>query len=79
VEIPFLTGELIGYVPRQVHCKLNYAQQQTLRRVYDALHARSARLKNNQHVDKMTHVVPWLLEQVQDGLDKLLAGEASPL
>lgn len=71
IIIPITTAELTGYLPRHVNVRLDERQARTLNRVFNALHAGSYRTSNGKHVDKLGHVVPWLIDQLTANGDEL--------
>lgn len=71
IELPFdmsLSEKELGYVPRLMSVRLNGRQSKALKRLFNGMHRAGCRRHNGQHVDKLSHVLTWLLDHAADRL-----------
>ncbi len=66
IELPWGPAKEDAYVPRHVDFQLDAVQQQTIRRLFDALHRTQATLRNGRFPAGPADVMRWMLEQVDD-------------
>ena len=57
-----------GYIPRNVHVKMNRSQAKTLRDKLRSLQDQGARTADGKFVDNRAQVVRWILENIVDTL-----------
>lgn len=53
-----------GHVSMKVDVRMTHNQARALKGIYNALHCGGSRRANGQHVDKLSHAVQWLLDQL---------------
>lgn len=64
LTVPVSVDDTSGFLPRHLNVRLEGRQARMLKRIYQALHAGSHRRSNGQHVDKLNHVIQWILDRV---------------
>jgi hypothetical protein len=53
-----------GHLSMKVEVRMTHNQARALKGLYNALHGGGSRRANGQHVDKLSHAVQWLLDQL---------------
>jgi len=71
IEIPMIDGAVSPVRHLDVQFR-NRRQRETAAKIFLALHRADARLADGSHIDRASHAMVWMIEQVAEALE---AGE----
>ena len=68
IEVPVAPIE-DGYLTRHVEAQLDEPERRALRGLFNGLVAADERLANGRPIERMSHAIRWLLQQVAENTD----------